>query len=61
MYICLMGNIKHTQFTPKALIVSDLTPYNNLNYITMNELNEIIENVFAMSEALDININPLNL
>tara|TARA_R110002051_G_scaffold61756_1_gene113314 strand:- start:1373 stop:1543 length:171 start_codon:yes stop_codon:yes gene_type:complete len=56
-----MGNIKHTQFTPKALIVSDLTPYNNLNYITMNELNEIIENVFAMSEALDININPLNL
>ena len=55
-----MGDIKHTQFTLKALIISDLTPYNNLNYITMNELNEIIENVFTMSEALDININPLN-
>ena len=56
-----MGQTQHTQFTPKALIISDLTPYNNLNYITMNELNEIIENVFAMSEALDININPINL
>ena len=61
MYIYLMGDIKHTQFELKALIISDLTPYNNLNYITMNELNEIIENVFTMSEALDININPLNL
>ena len=58
-----MGQTQHTQFTPKALIISDLTPYNNLNYITMkkDELTIIIENVFAMSEALDININPINL
>jgi len=27
----------------------------------MDELTIIIENVFTMSDALDININPLNL
>ena len=57
-----MGENQNIQFTPNSLIVSDLPLISNLIKLnTMDELTIIIENVFTMSEALDININPLNL
>ena len=57
-----MGENQYIQFTPNSLIVSDLPLISNLIKLnTMDELTIIIENVFTMSEALDININPLNL
>ena len=57
-----MRDTLYTQFTPNSLIVSDLPLISNfIKLNTMDELTIIIENVFTMSEALDININPLNL
>ena len=57
-----MGENQNIQFTSNSLIVSDLPLISNLIKLnTMDELTIIIENVFTMSEALDININPLNL
>ena len=57
-----MGENQYIQFTPNSLIVSDLPLISNLIKLnTMDELTIIIENVFTMSEALVININPLNL
>lgn len=57
-----MGENQNIQFTLNSLIVSDLPLISNLIKLnTMDELTIIIENVFTMSEALDININPLNL
>lgn len=58
-----MRDTQYTQFTPNSLIVSDLPLISNLIKLnTMElELTIIIENVHSMSEALNININPLNL
>ena len=57
-----MRDTLYTQLTPNSLIVSDLPLISNLIKLnTMDELTIIIENVFTLSEALDININPLNL
>ena len=58
-----MRDTQYTQFTPNSLIVSDLPLISNLIKLnTMElELTIIIENVHTMSDALDININPLNL
>ena len=58
-----MRDTLYTQFTPNSLIVSDLPLISNLIKLnTMElELTIIIENVHTMSDALDININPLNL
>jgi hypothetical protein len=57
-----MGENQNIQFTPNSLIVSDLPLISNLIKLnTMEELTIIIENVHSMSEALNININPINL
>lgn len=57
-----MRDTQYTQFTSNSLIVSDLPLISNLIKLnTMEELTIIIENVHSMSEALNININPLNL
>jgi hypothetical protein len=58
-----MGENQNIQFTLNSLIVSDLPLISNLIKLnTMElELTIIIENVHTMSDALDININPLNL
>ncbi len=61
-----MRDTLYTQFTPNSLIVSDLPLISNLIKLNTMEQNKealttIILNVFTMSEALDININPLNL
>ena len=61
-----MGENQYIQFTPNSLIVSDLPLISNLIKLNTMEQNKealttIILNVFTMSEALDININPLNL
>ena len=57
-----MRDTLYTQLTPNSLIVSDLPLISNLIKLnTMDELTIIIENVHIMSDALDININPLNL
>ena len=58
-----MGENQNIQFIPNSLIVSDLPLISNLIKLnTMElELTIIIENVHSMSEALNININPLNL
>lgn len=58
-----MRDTQYTQFTSNSLIVSDLPLISNLIKLnTMElELTIIIENVHSMSEALNININPINL
>jgi len=57
-----MRDTQYTQFTSNSLIVSDLSLISNLIKLnTMElELTIIIENVHTYSEALNININPIN-
>lgn len=57
-----MGDIQNTNLTHNSLIISDLPLIFNLNKLyKMDELTIIIENVHTMSEALNLDINPLNL